>query len=223
MLPFVENDWKTSLRGQIFYNCQKCSHKPGTKQQLCSLPYVVPRSTVFFFTQIWYVYAMIWQHFSCLGPKHISIVIFSISLVCCQLEDKGRTTLHRLLWHKSTKLMLRGGNHPGATEKMHFRISFFKFCIFVSVCLYFVFLYGELTLPQPRFLPNGGCGKKQVFGAKASFVCHLPDDGQEIWGKHLITAGSYHLLQFNLRKYEKNISLQLVPYSILKHLVRNIT
>ena len=112
----------------------------------------------------------------------------------------------------------------GCHREMHFCISFFKCCIFVSACLYFVFfIYGELTLPQPRFLPNGGCGKKQVFGAKASFVCHLPDDGQEIWGKHLITAGSYHLLQFNLRKYEENMSFRLVPYSILKHLVRNST
>ena len=51
--------------------------------------------------------------------------------------------------------------------------------LFLLACILF-FLYGELTLPQPRFLPDGGCGKKQVFGAKASFVCHLPDDGQEI-------------------------------------------
>ena len=77
--------------------------------------------------------------------------------------------------------MLRGGNHPGATEKMHFVfLSSNVVFLFLLACILFLFLYGELTLPQPRFLPNGGCGKKQVFGAKASFVCHLPDDGQEI-------------------------------------------
>ena len=59
------------------------------------------------------------------------------------------------------------------------QMLYFCFCLLVFVFVLF-FFYGELTLPQPRFLPNGGCGKKQVFGAKASFVCHLPDDGQEI-------------------------------------------
>ena len=129
----------------------------------------------FFFTQIWYVYAMIWQHFPCLGPKHISIVIFSISLVCCQLEDKGRTTLHRLLWHKSTKLMLRGGNHPGATEKMHFVfLSSNVVFLFLLTCILFFFLW-RTDPPSAQFFAEWWLWQKAGFRSKG-FLC-LPSTG----------------------------------------------
>ena len=222
MLPFVEIDWKSSLRGQIFYNCQKCSHKPGTKQQLCSLPYVVPRSTVFFYTDMICICNDMATFFM-FRPKtyfncHLQH-LFGLLSTRRQRQNHAAPPSLTQEYKVNAAWWKPSGCHRENAFLYFFLQMYFCFCLLVF-CL---FLYGELTLPQPRFLPNGGCGKKQVFGAKASFVCHLPDDGQEIWGKHLITAGSYHLLQFNLRKYEKNISLQLVPYSILKHLVRNIT
>ena len=173
MLPFVKIGWKTSLKGQIPYN-RKNPISPEQSSICVPSHMLYPNPLIFLHRYDMYLTYV--QHFSCRGPKHISIVIFSISLVCCQLEDKGRTTLHRLLWHKSTKLMLRGGNHPGATEKMHFCISFFKCCIFVSACLYFVFVFIWRTDPPPaQVFAEWWLWQKAGFRSKG-FLC-LPSTG----------------------------------------------
>ena len=190
MLPFVEIDWKSSLRGQIFYNCQKCSHKPGTKQQLCSLPYVVPRSTVFFYTDMICICHDMATFFM-FRPKtyfdcHLQHLFGLLSTRRQRQNHAAPPSLTQEYKVNAPWWKPSGCHRENAFSYFFLQILYFCFCLLV-----FCFFYmANWPSPSPGFC-------RMVVVAKSRFS-----------EQRLPLFAIYRMMA---RKYEENISLQLVP------------
>ena len=159
MLPFVEIDWKTSLKGQIPYNRQNVPISPEQSSNCVPSHMLYPDPPFFFYTDMICICNDMATFFM-FRPKtyfncHLQH-LFGLLSTRRQRQNHAAPPSLTQEYKVNAAWWKPSGCHRENAFLYFFLQMYFCFCLLVF-CL---FLYGELTLPQPRFLPNGGCGKK---------------------------------------------------------------